>query len=307
MQGALEQWTQEEPPHLITTNAEHRSVLEPFQRAQQEGAELTILPVDKNGQVTAKQVQESIKKNTILISVIFANNEIGSINPIGEIGAVAKEKKVLFHSDGTQAVGKIPVDVKALGLDFLSLSAHKFYGPKGVGALFIRSHDPKCILSSMISGGGQERGLRSGTVNVPGVVGLGQACEIAGKKMAEESQRLQVLRDQLIEQVTRELPQVVVNGHPTQRLCNNISFSFPDTNADEMIRHLRTLAISSGSACSSSSAAPSYILKAIGLSDDLARTTYRIGLGRPTTEEEVLKAGEILISAAQKSRKIKTF
>ncbi len=303
LQGILNQWAGPGKPHIITTNAEHKSILQPFSRAHKQGAELTILPVDQYGQISAEQIKNAIKSNTILISVIFANNEIGTINPIKEIGKVAKANDVFFHTDATQAIGKIFIDVNDLGIDFLSLSAHKIYGPKGSGALFIRSQSPKCFLEPLIIGGGQERDLRSGTVNVPGIVGLGKACEIAIEKMAEENSRLEGLRNLLVEKVRNSIPDIKVNGHPTKRLSHNANLSFSGVNPDEMLLHLSPIAVSTGSACSSASTAGSYVLKAIGLSDDSTRTTYRLGLGRWTTAAHIEKAAEVLINAYTKSRK----
>lgn len=306
---ACESQTSQWPPHIITTNAEHKSILEPFKNAQKQGVELTLLPVDKYGQIQPELVDEAIKNNTILVSVIFANNEVGTINPIKKIGQITKKRGVFFHTDATQAVGKLPIDVNEMGIDFLSLSAHKLYGPKGGGALFIRNQSPKCTLEPFIVGGGQERGLRSGTVNVPAVVGLGKACEIASKNRESESARLTQLRDQLTELVEQGLRDInssvklVINGHPSQKLFMNASLSFTNVCFDEMIRHIGPLAVSAGSACSSASASPSYVLKAIGLSDDLANSTLRIGLGRSTTLQDIQKAAKILVEAAKKSAK----
>jgi cysteine desulfurase len=275
--------------HLITCATEHRSVVDTCKALEKKGlAQLTVLPVDGYGRVDPDAVSRAITPRTVLISIMFANNEIGTIHPIREIGRIARERGILFHSDATQAVGKIPVDVEVVGIDLLSLSAHKMYGPKGVGALYIRSKEPRVRLSPLIEGGGQERGMRSGTLNVPGIVGLGKACEIAAAVMAEEGERLVELRERLRQGIMGTLDRVVLNGHPTERLPGNLNLSFAYVEAESLLMALnREVALSSGSACSSATLEPSYVLKATGAGEELAHSSIRFGLGRFTTAEEV--------------------
>ena len=275
--------------HVVTCATEHRSVIDTCRSLERKGvARVTVLPVDRHGKVDPQAVDEAITPETLLVSIMFANNEIGTIHPIAEIGKIAKRRGVLFHCDATQAVGKIPVDVEPMGIDLLSLSAHKIYGPKGVGALFVRSKGPRVRLAPVVEGGGQERGLRSGTVNVAGVVGLGRACEIASKVMSEEASRLTTLRDRLAKTLTSELDRVTLNGHPTDRLPGNLNLSFAFVEAESLLMALnREIALSSGSACSSATLEPSYVLKALGQGDEIARSSIRFGLGRFTTAEEV--------------------
>ena len=275
--------------HLITCATEHRSVVDASRALEKRGAaQVTVLPVDRYGMVDPDAVRKAITPQTVLISIMFANNEIGTIHPVREIGKIAKERGILFHSDATQAVAKIPVDVEAIGIDLLSLSAHKIYGPKGVGALYARSKEPRVRLSPLIEGGGQERGMRSGTLNVPGIVGLGKACEIASAVMAEEAERLTALRERLRQRIVAELDHVVLNGHPTERLPGNLNLSFGFVEAESLLMALnREVALSSGSACSSATLEPSYVLKAIGAGDEFAHSSIRFGLGRFTSAEEV--------------------
>ena len=275
--------------HIVTCATEHRSVIDTCRSLEKKGAaRVTVLPVDRYGQVDPQAVDAAITKETVLVSIMYANNEIGTIHPLAEIGGIAKQRGVLFHSDATQAVGKLAVDVEALGLDLLSLSAHKIYGPKGVGALYMRSKKPRVRITPLIEGGGQERGMRSGTLNVPGIVGLGKACELAGKSFAEEGVRIGALRDRLHQSIVKDLDRVVLSGHPTERLPGNLNLSFGFVEAESLIMALnRDVAVSTGSACSSATLEPSYVLKALGQGDDLARSSIRFGLGRFTTEEEV--------------------
>ena len=276
-------------PHIITTSVEHKCVLEVCSYLEGWNVEVTYLPVDSYGQCQVKTIESAIKENTQLISVIFANNEVGTINPIKEIGALAKSKRILFHTDAAQAVGKMNIDVNELNIDLLSLSGHKIYGPKGVGALYVRSQNPEVNLVPIQYGGSQEQGLRPGTINVPGVVGLGKALEIAIEDLTHETQRITQLRNQLMEQTKALLPNVQLNGHPTQRLCNNLSLTFSGFSPDALVSQLSGVAFSSSSACSSEQTSPSYVLKAIGLSDKMARATLRFGLSRFTTEEQIIE------------------
>jgi cysteine desulfurase len=273
--------------HVISVQTEHRAVLDPCRRLQTEGFRVTFLPVDRHGRVTPEQVSEAITPKTILVSVMLANNEVGTLQPVAAIGKVCKERQVLLHTDATQAVGKIPVDVGVLQADLLSLSAHKFHGPKGVGALYVRRRDPHVRLEPILDGGGHERGLRSGTLPVPGIVGLGVACELAAGELADESKRCRAVRDQLHAGLGAQLPGVSLNGHPEERLPNNLNLSFADVRGEALLMGLRNVAVSSGSACTSASVEPSYVLRAMGVPDELAHSSIRFGLGRFNSAEEI--------------------
>jgi cysteine desulfurase len=273
--------------HIITSVVEHKAVLDTCKRLEKDGYQVTYLPVDDMGLVRLEELQQAITDRTILITLMFANNEIGVINPIPEIGRIAHERGVLFHSDAVQAVGKIPVDVQAMNIDLLSLSGHKLYGPKGVGALYVRKKGPRVRLTPQIDGGGHERGMRSGTLNVPGIVGLGKACDLCREEMPEEAKRLTSLRDRLIQGITGQLPDVYLNGHPVHRLPNNANLSFAYVEGESLLMGLKEVALSSGSACTSASLEPSYVLKSLGVGDELAHSSIRYGLGRFNTEDEV--------------------
>lgn len=273
--------------HIVTCVTEHKAVLDPCKRLERDGYVVTYLPVDKYGRVTPQQVEEALTDKTILISLMFANNEIGTVQPIPEIGRICKAKGILFHTDAVQAVGKIPVDVESMGIDLLSFTAHKLYGPKGVGALYVRRKDPRVRLDAMIDGGGHERGMRSGTLSVPSIVGLGAACEIARREMKEESARLIRMRTRLHEGICSRLGFVSLNGHPDERLPGNLNISFEFVEGEGLMMGIKDVAVSSGSACTSASLEPSYVLKALGVGDELAHSSIRFGLGRFTTEAEV--------------------
>ena len=273
--------------HIVTCVTEHKAVLDTCKALEKQRFRVTYLPVDQDGLVAPADVEEALSDETVLISIMTANNEIGTIQPIQEIGRIARSRGILFHTDATQAVGKIPVDVEAMGVDLLSLSAHKMYGPKGVGALYVRSKKPPIKLAPMIDGGGHERGLRSGTLNVPGIVGLGIACKIAEKEMVAEAERLAILRDQLQSGILNELDEVYVNGHATRRLPGNANLSFAYVEGESLLMALKDIAVSTGSACTSASLEPSYVLRAIGVHEELAHTSIRFGLGRFNTAEEV--------------------
>ncbi|HZD40415.1 MAG TPA: IscS subfamily cysteine desulfurase [Terriglobales bacterium] len=273
--------------HIVTCAAEHKAVLDSCRALEKKGWAVTYLPVDQTGRVDVEHLKQALTPKTILISIMGANNEIGTIQPIEEIGRLAKEKGILFHTDATQAIGKMPVHVERMGIDLLSLSAHKMYGPKGIGALYVRSSKPRVRLVSLIDGGGQERNLRSGTLNVPGIVGLGKACAIAVKEMASEGDRLRNLRERLQSGITSRLEEVIVNGHPSQRLPGNLNVSFPGVEGESLLMALKEIAVSTGSACTSASLEPSHVLRAIGLEERLAHASIRFGLGRFNTEEEV--------------------
>jgi cysteine desulfurase len=273
--------------HLITVQTEHKAVLDPCRRLEREGFRVTFLPVDRHGQVSAEQVTEAIGERTILVSVMAANNEIGTLQPIREIGRLCKERGVLFHTDAAQAAGKLPLDVEELGIDLCSLSAHKMYGPKGVGALYVRRRAPHVRLEPLLDGGGHERGMRSGTLPVPLVVGFGTACTLSQEEMGPEAARLTALRERLRQGIQGRLSETYLNGHPTERLPGNLNLSFAHVQGEALLMALRDVAVSSGSACTSADPEPSYVLRAVGLGDELAHGSIRFGLGRFTTEEEV--------------------
>jgi cysteine desulfurase len=281
--------------HLVTVVTEHKAVLDPCKRLQRDGLAVTYLPVDRFGRVSPEQVAEAITDKTVLVSVMAANNEIGTLQPIRDIGGVCKQKGVLFHTDAAQAAGKVPLDVEEMGIDLLSLSAHKMYGPKGVGALYVRRGEPRVRLEPQIDGGGQERGLRSGTLPVPLIVGFGVSAELCRAEMAGEAKRLLALRERLRDGILGRLEDVTVNGHPTERLPGNLNLSFAFVEGEALLLALKDVAVSSGSACTTANPEPSYVLKALGVADDLARGSLRFGLGRFNTEEEVnFAVGEVV-------------
>jgi cysteine desulfurase len=290
--------------HFVTVATEHNAVLDPLRRLERDGFRVTVLPVDGYGRVAPEQVAAALTDRTLLVSVMAANNEIGVLQPIQEIGRLCKERGVLFHTDAVQAAGKIPLDVEEMGADLLSLSAHKLYGPKGVGALYVRRHDPLVRPAPLLDGGGHERGLRSGTLPVPLVVGFGAACELAQAEMTAEAQRLTALRERLRSKIQGELDDVYLNGHPTERLAGNLNLAFAFVDAGALMTAMRDVAVSSGSACTSASVEPSHVLKALGLSDDLSHGSIRYGLGRFTTEEEMDYAAAETVRAVQYLRAI---
>jgi cysteine desulfurase len=281
--------------HIITTAIEHKAVLESCKRAQAQqgsqqgspGFEVTILPVDREGFVDPAAVERAIRPDTVLVSVIAASNEIGTIEPLAEVGRITRARGILLHTDAAQAVGKIPVDVVAMNIDLLSLTAHKMYGPKGVGAIYVRGEQPNELIACIADGGGQENGVRSGTLNVPGIVGLGETCRINEAEMSAESERLAALRDKLKHSILSQVDGVILNGHPSMRLPHNLSLSFADLDAETLLLSLDDVALSSGSACLSGSIKASHVIEAIGVEERYAPCTIRFGLGRFTTEEEV--------------------
>ena len=274
--------------HVITAVTEHKAILDTCKALERAGkAQVTYLQVDKYGCIDPDDVRKAITDKTILISLMYANNEIGSIHPLREIGKLAKEKGIVFHSDATQGVGKIPLDVESMGVDLMSFSAHKIYGPKGCGGLYVRSKGPRVRLTPQMDGGGHERGMRSGTLNVPGIVGLGKACELAGAEMETEAGRMIELRERLRTGLFDQLDEVFLNGHPTNRLPGNLNVSFAFVEGESLLMGLKDIAVSSGSACTSATLEPSYVLKALGVGEDLAHTSIRFGLGRFNTAEEV--------------------
>lgn len=290
--------------HIITAATEHKAVLDTCKRLEKHGYKVTYLPLQPDGLIDLDQLRDAITDKTILVSIMYANNEIGVIQPIREIGAICKERGVLFHTDATQAVGKVPVNVIKDNIDLLSLSGHKMYGPKGVGALYVRRKSPRVQLTAQIDGGGHERGMRSGTLNVPGIVGLGKACELCQQEMEAEGKRLGGLRDKLMNRLTSDLDEVYINGTMEHRLPNNLNISFAYVEGESLLMGIHDIAVSSGSACTSATLEPSYVLKALGKGDDLAHSSIRFGLGRFTTEEEVDYAAESIIRIVNKLREL---
>jgi cysteine desulfurase len=273
--------------HIVTCMTEHKAVLDSCKILEQQGFKLTYLPVTAAGFVEMERLQDALTEKTILISIMAANNEIGTLQPIREIGRLAKERGIIFHTDATQAVGKIPINVEEMGVDLLSLTAHKMYGPKGVGALYVRSARPPVKVMPAIDGGGHERGMRSGTLNVAGIVGLGKACEISRLEMSAEGERLTALRERLRRALLDQLDDSRVNGDLVKRLPGNLNMSFAWIDGESLMMGLKEIAVSTGSACTSASLEPSYVLKAIGLEDALAHASIRFGIGRFNTEEEI--------------------
>jgi len=286
IKGASEAYS-EKGNEIISTPVEHRAALDTLNSLEKKGFKVVYLKVDKYGLINPEQLNSLINKKTILVTVMYANNEIGSINNLEDITTICNERRVLIHTDAVQAAGKIEIGLGKLKIDMLSFSAHKMYGPKGIGALYIKSKFPKIKIKPQIEGGGHERGLRSGTQNVPAIVGFGKACDICRGEMAEESLRIKSLRDKLERGLTSGLKDITVNGHPEKRLYNNSNVSFNGVTADSLILSIREIAVSSGSACSSASVRPSHVLKAIGLNEDLVKSSIRFGLGRFNTEEEI--------------------
>jgi cysteine desulfurase len=287
LKGVAEMY-REKGNHIVTTTIEQRATLDVCKRLERQGFEVTYVPVGRDGLVDVEAVRAALTDKTILISIMFANNEIGTIQPVTELGKLAKEKGIIFHTDATQAVGKIPVDVEAMGIDLLSATAHMLYGPKGVGALYVRRKNPRVRLAPMVDGGGHERGMRSGTVPVPLVVGFGKAAEICREEMGEESKRLAALRDRLQEQIVSKVDEAYVNGHPTRRLPHNLNISFAYVEGESVLMGLnREAALASGSACTSATLEPSYVISALGVDSELAHSSIRFGLHRFSTEEEV--------------------
>lgn len=290
--------------HIITATHEHKAVLDPCKRLQKEGFEVTFLEPPRDGVITADMVRAALREDTILVTIMWANNEIGTINEVREIGALCHEREIIFHTDATQWVGKMPTDVTRDNVDLLSLSAHKLYGPKGVGALYVRRRKPRVRLQSLVDGGGQERGFRSGTLNVTGIVGLGKAAEIALAEMESEGRRLLALRTKLENAVSSALDVVQVNGHREKRLPHITNISFGFVEGESLMMAVKEVACSSGSACTSASLEPSYVLKALGVGDELAHSSLRLSLGRWTTQEQTDYAAEAIIKSVRKLREL---
>ncbi len=303
IKGVVEMYA-ERGNHIITAATEHKAILDTCKHVEKRGARVTYLPLQQNGLIDLEGLKAAFTEKTILVSIMYANNEIGVIQNMAEIGRLCKERGVLFHSDAVQAVGKVPVDVIRDNIGILSLTAHKLYGPKGVGALYVRRKNPRVQLTAQMDGGGHERGMRSGTLNVPAIVGLGEACAIAQREMAEESARLRFLRDKLKNKLESELDEVYINGTMESRLPHNLNISFAYVEGESLLMGINDIAVSSGSACTSATLEPSYVLKALGAGDDIAHSSIRFGLGRFTTEAEVDYAADRVIEVVRKLREL---
>jgi cysteine desulfurase len=303
IKGVAEMY-REKGNHVITCVTEHKAVIDTCKKLEKQGGRVTYLPVQKDGRIDLDQLRDSITDKTILITIMAANNEIGVLQPTAEIGAIAKEKGVIFHTDAVQAAGKVPFDVNQLKVDLVSVTAHKMYGPKGIGALYVRRRNPRVLLAEQINGGGHERGMRSGTLNVPGIVGFGKAAAIAKAEMPAESERLRGLRDKLNAALHTGLDEIYINGSMEHRLPHNLNISFAYVEGESLLMGINDVAVSSGSACTSASLEPSYVLKALGAGDDLAHSSIRFGLGRWSTEEEVGYVVEKLTSVVRRLREM---
>jgi cysteine desulfurase len=288
--------------HLVTAASEHKAVLDPIKRLGREGWEVTVLRCDEYGSVAPEDVARAITPQTALVSIMAANNEVGTLNPIAEIGSLCHERSVIFHTDAAQAVGKVPIDVTADCIDLLSLSGHKIYAPKGIGALYVRRRDPQVRLSPLLDGGGHERGFRSGTVPVPLVVALGSAIDLALAERESESRRLLELREHLNEGIKDRVGEIRLNGHPVNRLAGNLNLSFAHVDGEALMMQMRDIAVSSGSACSAADPEPSHVLLAMGLTEDLARASLRFGLGRFNTRDEIDVAIDAVSKAVEQLR-----
>jgi cysteine desulfurase len=303
IKGVAEMYA-EKGNHIITAATEHKAVLDTCKKLEKGGYRVTYLPVKGDGLIDLDMLRESITDKTILVTIMYANNEIGVLQPIAEIGKICREKGVLFHTDGVQAIGKVPVDVNRDHIDLMSITGHKLYGPKGVGALYVRRKNPRVQLTAQMDGGGHERGMRSGTLNVPGIVGLGEACAICQREMPEETKRLQYLRDKLRNKLESELDEVYLNGSWEHRLPHSLNLSFAYVEGESLLMGINDVAVSSGSACTSATLEPSYVLKALGLGDDIAHSSIRFGIGRFNTEEEIDYVADKLIHVVRKLREL---
>ncbi len=304
IKGAVEFLRESGKKHVITAVTEHKAVLDTCKYLERNGVDVTYLPVDQDGLVTPEQVEAAIRPDTALVSIMFANNETGVLQPITEIGAICRKHGVLMHTDAVQAFGKIPLDVEAMNIDLMSISAHKIYGPKGIGALYVRRRRPRVRLAPQIHGGGHERGNRSGTLNVTGIVGFGYAAKLARESMATEAARILELREHLRQRLMTEIPHATLNGSPTQRLPGHLNISFAYVEGESLLMGLKDVAISSGSACTSASLEPSYVLKAMGLNDELAHSSLRISIGRFTTREEVDHIADLIAREVARLREM---
>ena len=290
--------------HIITCLTEHKAILDPAHYLETRDVDVTYLEVDKDGMIDLEKLKRSITDKTILISLMAANNEIGVLHPIKEVGKIAREKNVFFHTDATQAVGKIPMDVEEMNIDLLSLSGHKIYAPKGVGALYVRRRNPRVRISPIVHGGGHERGMRSGTMNVTGIIGLGKACEICKNTLSESMKNIKVLRERLHKGLTDKIDYLVLNGHPENRLPGILNLSFCYIEGESLMMGIEDIAVSSGSACTSASLEPSYVLRALGVGDEAAHSSIRFSIGRFTTEEEIDRVVEKMVSVATRLREM---
>ena len=296
--------SREKGNHIITVVTEHKAVLDSCKHLEKNGYRVTYLPVHQDGLIDLQQLINAIGEKTILVSVMAANNEIGVLQPIAEIGKICRERDVIFHTDAAQAVAKVPIDVDKQNIDLMSIAGHKIYGPKGVGALYVRHKDPEVKLSALIDGGGHEHGMRSGTLNVPGIVGLGKACAIASEEMPKEACHLAGLRNRLRDKIMGAIDNVYINGSMEQRLPGNLNVSFGGVEGESLMLGLDGIAVSSGSACTSAKVDPSYVLKALGCDDDLATSSIRFGLGRFTTEAEVDYVANRVIQTVRQLREL---
>jgi cysteine desulfurase len=303
IKGVAEMY-REKGNHIITAVTEHKAVLDTCKRLEKNGYRVTYLPVQKDGLVDLEDLKRAIDDKTILVTIMAANNEIGVLQPWREIGKICRERGVLFHTDGVQAVGKVPIDVNKDNIDLMSITAHKIYGPKGVGALYVRRKNPRVQISAIIDGGGHERGMRSGTLNVPGIVGLGKACAIAKEEMAQEGAHLAALRDRLRERIMGRLDEVYINGSMEHRLPGNLNISFAYVEGESLLMGINDVAVSSGSACTSATLEPSYVLKALGTGDDLAHSSIRFGIGRFNTEAEVDYVADRVCETVERLREL---
>jgi cysteine desulfurase len=290
--------------HIITQATEHKAVLDTCKKLEKNGARVTYLAVKQDGIIDLDQLRDAITDKTILVSIMYANNEIGVLQPVAEIGKICKEKGILFHTDAVQACGKVPVNVIADNVDLLSMSAHKMYGPKGMGALYVRRKSPRVQLTAQIDGGGHERGMRSGTLNVTGIVGMGEACSICKTEMPEESKRLRGLRDRLKDRLTSELDELYINGSMEHRLPNNLNVSFAYVEGESLLMGINEIAVSSGSACTSATLEPSYVLKALGVGDEIAHSSIRFGIGRFNTVDDIDYVSGRLVDVVRKLREL---
>jgi cysteine desulfurase len=303
IKGVAEMY-KEKGNHIITAVTEHKAVLDTCKRLEKYGYRVTYMPVQKDGMVDLDDLKRAMDDKTILVSIMWANNEIGVLQPVAEIGKLCRERGIIFHSDATQAVGKVPTDVNKNNIDLMSISAHKMYGPKGVGALYVRRKNPRVQISAIIDGGGHERGMRSGTLNVPGIVGLGKACAIASEEMAKESCTMAGLRNRLRDKMMGRLDEVYINGSWEHRLPGNLNISFAYVEGESLLMGINDIAVSSGSACTSATLEPSYVLKALGTGDDLAHSSIRFGLGRFNTEAEVDYVADRVVETVSRLREL---
>jgi len=308
IKGVVEMYGRRDGPdrkdHIVTQATEHKAVIDPCKYLEQQGWKVTFLPVDREGSIDLEKLSEVVTEHTLLVTIMHGNNEIGTLQPIRDIGRLCKQRGVLFHTDATQSFGKVPINVDEMGIDLLSLSAHKIYGPKGVGCLYVRRRNPRVRLAIQMHGGGHERNMRSGTLNVPGIVGLGKAAELCQQTMTEEASRMAGLRDRLSEGIMGQLEDVALNGHPVDRLPNTVNLSFAYVEGESLMMEMNDVAVSSGSACTSASLEPSFVLRALGVSDALAHGSIRFSLGRFTTRDEIDYVIGRVVSAVRRLREM---